>query len=165
MSNFSLFTLTTAFRVFDEKLELATKEGELIEISPDEVKALISEKGDACAEYFDFLSLTEEQIKSRIASFETMLKVTKNKRERYKAYLAGAMEAGQLEEIVGTTRKISFKKNPPSVNILDESLIPGKYKTVVQTVTISKAIISDDLKAGIIVPGAELKQGKSLKIK
>ena len=163
--NVSLFQLTTAFKVFDEKLELMTKDGELIEVTPDEVKALIESKADACAEYADYLSSLLDQIEARIEAFQAMKKSTKGKLSRYKAYLNSAMDAAQIEEILGTTRKISLKKNPPSVEITDESLLPAKYKTIVQTVSISKALISDDLKAGIEIPGAKLVQAKSIKIK
>ena len=61
--------------------------------------------------------------------------------------------------------RISLRKKPSSLNIIDESLVPGEYKEVIQTVKIDKAQIKKDLKNRAI-DGVELIEGgNSLQIK
>ena len=53
--------------------------------------------------------------------------------------------------------------NPPSVNVIDESIIPKKYfeyKSVIK-----KKEILDAIKNGEEVPGVEIVQGKGLRIR
>jgi len=164
-AQFSLFQLSNAFRILDEKLELMAKDGELIEVSKDELKTLIETKADLCAEYNDMLSSFGDQIDQRIKYFQVLKKVNENKKERYKQYLLSAMESGNLEEILGVTRKISLKKNPPRVDIYDQDSLPVEFVEIVQTINIKKKEIADALKKGEVIPGAKLVQGRSIQIR
>ena len=61
--------------------------------------------------------------------------------------------------------RISLRKKPASLNIVNEELIPSEYKELVQTVKIDKAQIKKDLKDKVI-EGVELVEGgNSLQIK
>lgn len=61
---------------------------------------------------------------------------------------------------------IKKQKNPASVVILDEKLVPAKYQTVIpESYKISKTDIAKDLKAGVDVAGCELKQSSRWVIK
>ena len=69
-----------------------------------------------------------------------------------------------LDKVETPLFKVSIQNNPPSVNILDEDLIPEQYKKTVTTTSLVKNDILKALKEGqVIEGGAELKQGKSLK--
>jgi hypothetical protein len=54
-------------------------------------------------------------------------------------------------------------KNPSSVNIDDENIIPDQY--IVYTKSVAKKAILDDIKQGVIIPGVSLKQTESLRIR
>ena len=60
--------------------------------------------------------------------------------------------------------KLSYRKST-KVEILEEKLIPKKYKTKVEEIKINKTDIGNDLKAGIKVKGAILSNNLSLQIK
>jgi hypothetical protein len=61
---------------------------------------------------------------------------------------------------------IKQQNNPASVVIIDQSKIPVKYQTLTtEYYTPRKNDIAKDLKAGIIVPGAELKYSVRWQIK
>jgi soluble cytochrome b562 len=62
-------------------------------------------------------------------------------------------------------KTISIRKNPPSVNIIDEHLVPIKYKEIVETIKIHKENIKKDLKTGKIIDGCELTQSERIDIK
>mgnify|MGYP003447794304 CR=1 FL=1 len=61
--------------------------------------------------------------------------------------------------------RISLRKKPASLNIIDEDLIPAEYKEIIQTVKIDKVQIKKNLKDKKI-EGVELVEGEnSLQIK
>jgi hypothetical protein len=60
---------------------------------------------------------------------------------------------------------ISIRKNPPSVNIIDEHLVPIKYKSIEEIIKIDKKEIAKDLKENKNVTGCELTQSERIDIK
>lgn len=93
------------------------------------------------------------------------------------------------QKMVTDTYKVQIKKNPPAVNVYDESQVPNAYKseTVVLNkmsiaqadafvkilpdgllkkteISIHKSEIADAIKNGAVVAGAELTQGERLVI-
>ena len=59
-----------------------------------------------------------------------------------------------INKVEGLQWTFSLKKNPPSVAIEDENLIPAEYIDYDPKIKVQQ--ISDDLKAGKAVPGAKL---------
>lgn len=83
-----------------------------------------------------------------------------------KQYLKLAMEQIGMDKIKTPTRTISIQNNPPSLNITDPDLIPGRYLTLVpEHYEPRNDDIKEALKAGEEVPGAELIRGRSLRIR
>jgi hypothetical protein len=75
------------------------------------------------------------------------------------------LEAMGISTIKAGIFTIKQVKNPPSVLIEDESLIPASYQTVIpESYKINKKEIADYLKMGLKVPGARLQQSKRWKI-
>lgn len=66
----------------------------------------------------------------------------------------GAVKAGLF--------KLSLRKSQ-AVKIIDEDLIDSKYKTAKTNITISKKMLKDDLKKGVVL-GAELVTNQSVQI-
>ena len=60
--------------------------------------------------------------------------------------------------------KISYRPSQ-KLEIIDESLIPDDYKTVVETVKVDKNAISKDIKDGVEVNGVQLINNLNLQIK
>ena len=80
-----------------------------------------------------------------------------------------------LEEVMIATGNVKFKtdlfsfniqKNPPSVNVVDETLLTA-YKDIwkVQEPILDKKLILEKLKAGETILGAEIKQTEGLRIR
>ena len=90
-------------------------------------------------------------------------KVRDNNAARLKEYIQNALEATGRTKIDGGSITLRLQNNPPSVLIRDDKAIPGHYLIERQPDIDKKGILAD-LKEGIEVEGAELKQGKSLRI-
>lgn len=104
-----------------------------------------------------------EKINAEIARLDGLKKRLENGYARLKTNLSETMKSQGKDKLKAGTFNVFFRKTPPSVNITNEAIIPKKYKVV--SVTVSKTLISDALKSGIKVRGAELVQKETLQIK
>ena len=133
------------------------------------------------------LLVIEEQIETKAVNIANMVKtleaeveaidteerrLAKRKKSRsntikdIKQYLRGAMEQMGMDKIKTPTMSISIQANPPAVRIINEDEIPGKFLTLIpEHYEVNKKLISEALKAGGEVKGAELMRGKSLRIR
>lgn len=88
----------------------------------------------------------------------------KNKIEGLKKYLESGMIFSGLKKLNLGVFNISIAKNPPSLNILDEKLIPKEY-LIEQAPKIDNTAIKNAIKEGKEIAGCELVQKESLRIK
>jgi hypothetical protein len=83
-------------------------------------------------------------------------------------YLKQNMEAAGIERIDCPLFKLSIKKNPPAVEVLDEKALPLYYWTTPvpkpPEPRIDKKAIAADIKKGEDVPGARLVQHTRLEV-
>ncbi len=119
------------------------------------VKLMKSKQAD-----FDALALESKRLSDRA------IKVAKEQ-EWLHDYLQRNMEAMGKKEVKSIMFKIQFQNNPPSLAVLNESAIPGKYFKQPPTPpkALDKRLLLEDLKNNVVVEGAEIKQGHRLVIK
>ena len=108
----------------------------------------------------DVAALKDEE--SRLAKRK---KALENKQTNIKLYLENQLKVMGIDKVKTQLFTVSLQNNPPSVNILDEDLIPEQYKKSVTTISLVKKDILDALKLGQVILGAEIKQSKSLRIR
>lgn len=83
-----------------------------------------------------------------------------------KQYLKETMEQMGKDKIKTAVWTVSIQNNPPAVQITNEDEIPGKFLTLIpERYEVNKKLISEALKAGEEVKGAELSVGRSLRIR
>lgn len=145
--------------------EQVTEDGEIKDLSIFEGDLeKFNDKAIAVSMYFNNLDAEANAIrdaeKMMKARRETLEKRSTNLRE----YLKSNMQRCGISEIKSPYLCIKLQKNPPSVNLVDESVIPDIYKTVEVATKISKTEIKAAIQAGIEVPGAQLIQDERLKI-
>lgn len=117
-------------------------------------KHIINESGDL------------EAIETEIERLSALKKSREGAVKRLKDYVLSNMLATNTPEIDGGTMKLKVRKNPPSVNVLDETQVPDTYKRTKTVVEIDKKEILAAWKANQIgVAGTEVKQGSRLEIK
>jgi Siphovirus Gp157 len=90
-------------------------------------------------------------------------KAFKNKIDNLKSYLLENMEKCQISKIECPQFVIGLQKNPCSVDIYNDDEVPMDYKKAKIENDITK--IKDDLKNGVIIPGARLVQTNSVRIR
>jgi len=82
-----------------------------------------------------------------------------------KDYLKGSMEHTGITKIECPYFKLSIQKNPVSVIITNEKLIPEQFKEQVISWKIDKTAIKNAIKLGDSISGAELMNGTRLAIR
>ena len=149
---------------------------DLIEDYNDEElsNALVSLKGElvekcvSVAEVCKQIEALENVYKAEEQRLAGQRKMLENKRERIKAYLLYQMQHAQIDKAEVGTTKVYIKTNPPSVQVLDESIIPASYIRVIpESYAVDKKSIIDSWKqTGEAIPGVEVVADKrSLTIK
>nr|DAT07443.1 MAG TPA: resistance protein [Caudoviricetes sp.] len=153
------------------ELSLAFQEVQNMDLDPEVMK-------DTLDSIKDTLENKLENTVKVIRNKEARATALKTEEDRFKA-------ARQAEEngvkwlktyvedclkLIGKTKyeagmfKLSIQKNPLSVNITDENILPEDY-LIPQPPKVDKASLKEALKNGIEVPGAELKQTEGLRIR
>lgn len=133
---------------------LQATEGQIQEKAANIVKFIKSMDAD-----IDIIKAEEKRLTERRKAIE-------NRRNSIKEYIQQQMELMGMDKIKTPTMTIALQNNPPSVNVLDEKLIPASYLTIIpETYVINKSAIREAIKNGEEVPGAELTQGKSLRVR
>jgi hypothetical protein len=92
-----------------------------------------------------------ERLKAREAVFENLM-------QRLKAYAVFTMQQMRLRKLEGDTSKLTLRTNQAAVDIDDEQLVPGKFKTIKQVVSVDRRAIKNAIDGGEVVPGARLRE-------
>ncbi|HDI6133411.1 TPA: siphovirus Gp157 family protein, partial [Escherichia coli] len=92
--------------------------------------------------------------------------VIQNKIDSIKSYIASSLEMVGKKKIRAGIHQVTIRKPSETVEIIDSSALPPEYVEFETTIKADKLAIKHQLKAGINIPGAQLKVGKpSLLIK
>lgn len=145
----------------DETGEVNENAIALLEIVKDNIK----DKGIAIASFIKNIDAEREAIekaKKAMAEREARL----DRRVSYlTSYLQSNMERCGINEISCPYFVVKLKKCPISVDISNENEIPDDYKKVKSVVSVDKMKIKEEILAGVIIPGATLKQNMRLEIR
>ncbi|MDP4087361.1 MAG: siphovirus Gp157 family protein [Bacillota bacterium] len=124
----------------------------------------LEDKVENTAKFIRCLESDAEAIKAEEKRLADKRKALENKVSSIKEYLQHEMEFAGLDKVKRPTLTVSIQLNPPSVTVLDESLIPDTYMIPVAPKLDKKSILKA-LKDGEEVPGCDIEQSKSLRIK
>lgn len=157
--------------------DIAERYREVMEIEGDDPDVVAARQAalDEIAESFDIkaeniirfirnLEASAEAIKAEEKHLADRRRALENKGEWLRRYLADSMVRMNMEFVHAGIFEAKFKLNPPAVKIVDQNVIPQIF-FIPQEPKLSLSAIKDAIKAGQIVPGAELSQGKSLLIR
>lgn len=111
---------------------------------------------DLCGEAARFKA-EEEALAARRKQLESRAKWLSN-------YLQGQLEAVGREKFETVRCKLGFSKST-KVNVLDMDLLPEAYRRVVTTIEPDKKALLPLLRAGEVIPGAELQESRTFQIK
>lgn len=126
---------------------------------------LAQQKFIAIASFIKNMDAEREAIDAAKKAMAEREKRCKKRIEELENYLLTNMERRQINHIKCPYFDIKLKKNPPSVEVFDEKLLPEKYLRVKTETSPDKIKIKEELMAGFVVPGANIKVSTRLDIK
>lgn len=81
------------------------------------------------------------------------------------SYVEREMINSNTSEIKSALFKIKLGTNPPRVEVTNQALLPTKYTRTTVSIVPDKMALKEELQKGTVIPGAELRQDKKLKVK
>jgi predicted nuclease with TOPRIM domain len=128
------------------------------------IEEALEDKVENMAKFIRCLEADAKAIKEEEQRLADRRKSLENRISSVKEYLQNQLEVAGLDKVKRPTVTVSLQLNPPSVEVIDESVIPSTYM-LPQPSKIDKKAILTALKDGLIIEGCNLKQGKGLRIK
>lgn len=169
--------MTALYALTNQYLELAEKLADG-DFDPQTIADTIEASGitdelAVKAQGIEFVARAAEQHHGVIDAEIARLTALKAQRDRVAAglreYLKDNMERAGIEKIECPLFKISIKKNPPAVEILDQLSLPKEYWRTPEpkppVAAPDKAAIKAALQSGVDVIGAQLVQNTRLDVK
>ena len=147
--------------VLDETMDLTVLEECLQSIEAD--IAVKCERGIGLIRNLDTLREGMEKESKRLSE---QARILKNRIESIKVWYQRNLDAMGKSKVTTTRGTMAVQNNPPSLKVTDADQIPICYLTLVPArYEVAKDAVKTALKAGEIIPGAHLEQGRSLRIR
>lgn len=164
MNNLSLYTITNAFPALMEAEEITEEDKAKIY---QELTELLNQKSQNIIGYAKNIELTIEAMKTEEKRIAEYRKALENKLSKFKEYVKDCMEKAGFSKIETELGQLSIAKNPMSVEIENESLVPKEFKKEIVTITPDKTAIKNHFKeTGELILGVKIIDDKtSLRIK
>ena len=131
----------------------------------DSIDSEIENKADNITYVIRNLEADALAYKTEEQRFKDKRTSAEKRAKRLKQYLQDNMESLGKTNFKTQLFSYNVQRNAPSLQLTDEQLIPQKYYTVESVRKYDKQAIKDDLKAGQLINGAELKTSQSLRIR
>ena len=153
------------------ELSLAFQEVQNMDLDPEVMKDTLDSIEDAIENKAENIAKLVRNLESDVSAYKeeedrlkTKRQATENKVKWLKTYLEDNMKLTGKTKFKSGMFNFSIQKNPASVNITDERIIPDEF-LIQQPPKVDKTSLKEILKRGIEVPGAELKQTEGLRIR
>lgn len=153
------------------ELSLSFQEVQNMDLDPEVMKDTLDSIGGTFEDKAENMAKLMRNLKSDISAckeeedrLKTKRQATENKVKWLKTYLEDNMKMTGKTKFKSGMFNFSIQKNPASVNITDERIIPEEF-LIQQPPKVDKTSLKEILKRGIEVPGAELKQTEGLRIR
>lgn len=160
-----LYEIGTAYLVALEALaEMDDLPPEAIADTLEGWVGTFEQKAVAVAAYIRNLELEASAVEDARRRMEQRQRALQRHADRLREYLKFEMERTGMAKVKNAELALRVQKNPPSVVIDREDLIPDAYREVVTTIKLLRAEIGQALKGGKNVPGAHLEQSTRLVI-
>lgn len=159
-----LYELTDAYKNIAELMDDETMDTAVLETALQEIEAQIEVKAENSAIILKGLEGDIDMFKAEEKRLAERRKALENKRDWLKGYLKDEMEKIGMDKVKAGVFTVALQNNPPSVDITGE--VPAQFVTIIpEQHQPDKKRIADFLKAGNNVEWAQLKQGKSLRVR
>jgi len=162
-----LYNLSKAYNELWEMVEDPEMDLECLEDTISGIEGDIENKAENIVKFMRSLEAYEAAIKKEEDNLTAKRKTLENRRERLKGYLDTNLRTMGIKELSAGIFKLKYQKSPPSVRAdeANEGLKACKRFWVQHPDTLDKKGLLEALKAGEIIPGAEISQGDHLRIR
>jgi len=158
-----LYELTQNYNNLLELVDNPDVPTEMLEESLNSIDDEIDTKAENIAKVIKSVESDVAGLKGEEKRLADRRKSLEGRIDNLKEYVEGSMRAVGKEKIRGKVFTLGIQKNAPSVDIIDEDVIPEQY--FITKKELSKKDILVALKKGEEVPGAAVKQTESLRIR
>ena len=157
-----LYELSTGYKNIEYLLENGENNEEL-QVVLDSLGEEIEDKAENIAKLIKNYEADIEAFKTEEKRIAERRRTLENDVKRLKEYLFNNMKLTGKTKFKRGTFSFNIAKNPASVEIVNQDIIPMDYRELVEV--INKKDILQDLKNGKDVQGVILKQSESLRIR
>ena len=160
----TLYELTNEYkRLYDMAEEMDLSPCDLKD-TLDGMDEQLSEKADGYGKVIRQMESDSDAIDAEIKRLQGRKKTIKSNIDRMKSFLKIAIEEAGKKEICGELFKFKIRKNPPKLEILNESLVPKEFR-IPQPDKIDKRAIMNEIRASGPVDWAEIVREESLQMR
>ena len=153
------------------ELSLAFQDVQNMDLDPEVMKDTLDSINDAIENKAENIAKLIRNLESDVSAFKeeedrlkTKRQAAENKVKWLKTYLEDCMKLTGKTKFKSGMFNFAIQKNPASVNITDERIIPEDF-LIPQPPKVDKNSLKELLKSGVEIPGAELKQTEGLRIR
>ena len=151
MNNLSLYNITNRFVELMDKAENGELTEEEYNELGQELAIQLQEKGSNIIGYAKNIELTINAMKDEEVRISTNRKLLESKLEKFKQYVKDNMEKLGITKMDTELGTLSVAKNPLSVEIESEEMIPNEFKLQVVSTKIDKTAIKNHVAGTKIV--------------
>ncbi|WP_010276531.1 siphovirus Gp157 family protein [Paenibacillus senegalensis] len=130
----------------------------------DGLEGAIEDKVENIVKVIKSLEAQEKALETEAKNMMSKKSAVRVNIDRLKEHTTDLLNKSGLEKVKGTLHSAWLQNNPASVSVVDESIIPKTYYVTPEPVLVKRMVL-EDLKSGLTIPGVELKQGKSLRVR
>lgn len=157
----NIYEITGAYLQIQQMIEDGVEGLEDTLVSLDDA---LEDKAIGYAKVMKNLEAQANAIKEEEKRLADRRKTLENNIKKLKESLEESMIQVGKKRIKTDLFNFNIQKNPPSVKIIDENIIPENY-LIEQQPKVDKKAILKDLKEGKEVPGVEIQQSEGLRIR
>ena len=160
----TIYEIADKYKFIQQMIE----EGTDPEVFADALNTIDGELAEKLENYAMIMTNIQSNIDGKKFEAKRLLERAKAEEEsikRMKQNMQYAMVASGQTKVKGEKFNFTVQKNPPSLKVLDENLVPREYVEVEEVIKIDKKAILHELKAGVEISGVEIQQGESIRIR
>ncbi len=158
-----LYDISERYKNLIQLMEDGEVPEDILKESLNSVEEEFEEKANNIAKLVKTEKAEVAVLKEEIKRLTNRAKAKENNSKNLQKYLEENMIMAGKEKFKTTLFSFNIQANAKSLKIIDENLIPEKYKFT--EVNYLKDAIKNDIKNGLEVPGVNLVQTRSLRIR
>lgn len=161
----TLYDITSRYNNVAELLDNPDVPMEVVEEALSSISDEFNVKADNIARFIKDLNATATSIKEEEIRLSNRRRSFENRANGLKDYLEANMRAMNVKKVKTNFFSFNIQSNPASVEILDETLIPEKFKSVETVTKIDKKALLKAVKETGEIAGVSLKTSEGLRIR